>query len=195
MACAKLWPGLIISFHVRAWWFCKRFGLGAHKTSVKWVSHDYETPVAVINWKEARQAISSSGFLWNVILHKSMNMGILNSLRQSHIVWHYCDVIMSVMASQITSLKIVYSTVYSGADQRKLARVSHNQGYHLVCTWGQKWKFIYGPKNNWIWRSIDYSVWNQNIVELSLIFIELWHFEEVLYDEKFRRCGCYTMLI
>ena len=31
---------------------------------------------------------------------------------------HY-GVIMSVMASQITSLAIVYSTVYSGADQRK----------------------------------------------------------------------------
>ena len=52
-------------------------------------------------------------------------------------------------------------------------RVSHNQGYHLVCTWGQKWKFIYGPKNNRTWKSIDYSVWNQNIAELSLIFIEL----------------------
>ena len=33
--------------------------------------------------------------------------------------WHYNDVIMSAMASQITSLTIVYSTVYSGADQRK----------------------------------------------------------------------------
>ena len=32
---------------------------------------------------------------------------------------HYSDVIMGVMASQITSLTIVYSTVYSGADQRK----------------------------------------------------------------------------
>ena len=32
---------------------------------------------------------------------------------------HYGDVIMSVMTSQITSLTIVYSTVYSGADQRK----------------------------------------------------------------------------
>ena len=33
---------------------------------------------------------------------------------------HYDDdVIMSLMASQITSLMIVYSTVYSGADQRK----------------------------------------------------------------------------
>ena len=32
---------------------------------------------------------------------------------------HYDDVIMGTMASQITSLTIVYSTVYSGADQRK----------------------------------------------------------------------------
>ena len=32
---------------------------------------------------------------------------------------HYSDVIMSTMASQITSLAIVYTTVYSGADQRK----------------------------------------------------------------------------
>ena len=32
---------------------------------------------------------------------------------------HYDDIIMGAMASQITSLTIVYSTVYSGADQRK----------------------------------------------------------------------------
>ena len=32
---------------------------------------------------------------------------------------HYNDVIMSTMASQITSIAIVYSTVYSDADQRK----------------------------------------------------------------------------
>ena len=32
---------------------------------------------------------------------------------------HYSDVIMGAMASKITSLTIVYSTVYSGADQRK----------------------------------------------------------------------------
>ena len=33
--------------------------------------------------------------------------------------FHYNDVIVSAMASQITSLMIVYSTVYSGADQTK----------------------------------------------------------------------------
>ena len=34
-------------------------------------------------------------------------------------VFHYSDVIMSTMASQITSLTFVCSTVYSGADKRK----------------------------------------------------------------------------
>ena len=33
--------------------------------------------------------------------------------------YHYSGVIMGAMASQINSLTIVYSTVYSGADQRK----------------------------------------------------------------------------
>ena len=32
---------------------------------------------------------------------------------------HYNDVIMGAIASQITSITVVYSTVYSGADQRK----------------------------------------------------------------------------
>ena len=34
-------------------------------------------------------------------------------------IWHYKSVILSSMASQITSLTIVYSTVHLGADQRK----------------------------------------------------------------------------
>ena len=34
-------------------------------------------------------------------------------------LFHYNDVIMGAMASQITSLTMAYSTVYSGADQRK----------------------------------------------------------------------------
>ena len=36
-----------------------------------------------------------------------------------HFITHYDDVIMSLMASQITSLTIVYSASYSGVDQRK----------------------------------------------------------------------------
>ena len=46
---------------------------------------------------------------------------------------HYNDGIMSAMASQITSLTIVYSIVYSGADQRKhqsSASLAFVQGIH-----------------------------------------------------------------
>ena len=37
----------------------------------------------------------------------------------NEIIWHYIDVIMSAMASQITGVSIVCLTVCSGADQRK----------------------------------------------------------------------------
>ena len=49
-------------------------------------------------------------------------------------VWHYCDVIMGAVASQITNLMIVYSTVYSDADQRKhqsAASLAFVRGIHL----------------------------------------------------------------
>ena len=39
--------------------------------------------------------------------------------QSGEITLHYNDVIMGVIASQITSLSIVYSIVYSDADQRK----------------------------------------------------------------------------
>ena len=36
--------------------------------------------------------------------------------------FHYCDVIMGAMASQITILTIVYSFIHSGADQRSKSK-------------------------------------------------------------------------
>ena len=72
------------------------------------------------------------------------------SSRQQHFVWlvvcltclnidlgcltHNDDVTMSAMASQITSLKIVYSTVYSGTDQRK-----HQSSASLAFVRGIHW--------------------------------------------------------
>ena len=38
---------------------------------------------------------------------------------RSIVIWHYSDVIMGTIASQITSVSIVYLTVSTGADQRK----------------------------------------------------------------------------
>ena len=47
------------------------------------------------------------------------------------IINHYDDVIMTTIASQITSLTSVYSTVYSEADQRK-----HQSSASLAFVWG-----------------------------------------------------------
>ena len=44
---------------------------------------------------------------------------------------HYCDVIMGAIASQITSLTIVYSAVYSDVYQRK-----HQSSASLAFVWG-----------------------------------------------------------
>ena len=40
----------------------------------------------------------------------------------TYVSCHYSDVMMSAMASQITGVSIVYSTVCSGADQRKTSK-------------------------------------------------------------------------
>ena len=45
--------------------------------------------------------------------------------------YHYNEVTMTTMASQITSLTVVYSTVYSDADQRK-----HQSSASLASVWG-----------------------------------------------------------
>ena len=52
---------------------------------------------------------------------------------------HYGDVIMGAIASQITSLTIVYSTVYSGANQRK-----HQSAASLAFVW----RIHRGPVNS-----------------------------------------------
>ena len=44
---------------------------------------------------------------------------------------HYTDVIMTTIASQITSITVVYSTVYPDADQRK-----HQGSASLAFVWG-----------------------------------------------------------
>ena len=61
-------------------------------------------------WNEYNVVYQMSSFLLN-ILSVYCAYSILRN--------HYSDVIMGTAASQITSLTIVYSNVYSGSDQRK----------------------------------------------------------------------------
>ena len=59
---------------------------------------------------------------------------------------HYYDVIMGTIASQITSLTIICSTVYSDADQRK-----HQSSASLAFVWGiHRDRWI--PRTNGQWR-------------------------------------------
>ena len=62
---------------------------------------------------------------------------------------HYGDVIMGAIASQITSLTIAYSTVYSDADQRK-----HQSSASLAFVWGiQRWP-VNSPHNGPVSRKM-----------------------------------------
>ena len=75
---------------------------------------------------------------------------------------HYGDVIMGVIASQITSVTIVYSTVYSDADQRK-----HQSSASLAFVWG----IHRGPVNSpHKWPVKNVSIWWRHH-EMSLT----WH--------------------
>ena len=51
------------------------------------------------------------------------------------LIIHYNDAIMSAMASQITSLTIVYSIVYSGADQRNHQSSVSLTFVRRICRW------------------------------------------------------------
>ena len=59
-------------------------------------------------WVRSRSARDAESFSWHDVI---ISLQVTSS--------HYCDVVMGAMASQITSLTIVYSIVHSGADQRK----------------------------------------------------------------------------
>ena len=75
---------------------------------------------------------------------------------------HYIDVIMSAMASQITSFTIVYSTVYLGADQRK------HQSFVSLALWGEFTGDRWIPRTKGQWRRKCFhwmtSSWLVNVV-------------------------------
>ena len=66
-----------------------------------------------------RHRNESGRFLCGMEILKCLSDGSVNGLSSVLSQARYNDVIMCAMASQITSLTIVHSTIYSGADQRK----------------------------------------------------------------------------
>ena len=68
-------------------------------------------------------------------------------------LWHYSDIIMSMMASEITSLMIVYSTIYLGANQRK-----HQSSASLAFVRGiHRWLVISLHKGPVMWKMFPFD--------------------------------------
>ena len=78
--------------------FYAQYGRGLQKEA-----HGAEQRVCIFSGDAMFQNVSVLGNLWTCGTSRC----------------HYSDVMMGAMASEIPSLTIVYSTVYSGADQRK----------------------------------------------------------------------------
>ena len=94
------------------------------KTS-KDIFFSWATPLAPsIDWDRWQWYAIYGSHPLETNLHSRSSLGVLhtdessNSLDQCRSI-HYSDVIMDTIASRITILTIVYSTVYSGADHRK----------------------------------------------------------------------------
>ena len=74
-----------------------------------------------------------TGILWGELTLPFLTVGFASQSARKAESYHYGDVIMGAIASQITSLTIVYSTVYSDADQRKhqsFASLAFVRGIH-----------------------------------------------------------------
>ena len=84
-----------------------------------------------------RQTSAPNGCYWRRWRHRSLDH--CHSKFWGECTYHYDDVAMSLMSSQITSLTIVYSTAYLGADQRK-----HQSSASLAFVRGIHW----GPVNS-----------------------------------------------
>ena len=88
----------------------------------------------------------------------------LNNLK-----WHhYIDVIMTTMVSQITSLMVVYSTVYSDADQRK-----HQSSPSLASVWGiHRSRWI--PRTKGQLRGKGFHLMTSSCFLVSRLIFERW---------------------
>ena len=97
---------------------------------------------------------------------------------------HYNDVTMSVIASQITSLTIVYSTVYSGADKKNRSSAS------LAFVWGiHRDRWIPRTKGQLRGKCLHFMTSSCDGVALGNRSCEFCS-ENVLEDEYHFICSC-----
>ena len=97
------------------------------------------------------------------------SLRFMNVLNFVMVPIHYSDIIMGTMMSQITSLTIVYSIIYSGADQRKhqsSTSLAFVQGIHRRPVNSlHKW-----PVTRKMFPFDDVIMWNPNLMAMSFHF-------------------------
>ena len=87
-------------------------------------------------------------------------------------LWYYNDVIIGVIASQITSLAIVYSAVYSDADQRK----HHSSGSLAFVRRIHRWPVNFPHKWPVTRKMFDDVIMNSpNVWCQSQLWLRWWH--------------------
>ena len=84
----------------------------------------------LINWKHDDQD--------KELFHPSSDSKFDTLSMQTYLIYHYSDVMIGTIASQITSLTILYLTVCSGADQRKHQNSSSRAFVRGVHRWPVK---------------------------------------------------------
>ena len=87
--------------------------------------------IVQIVWQDNKADSRFAPSQWETVLLCNDISHWLGPSLESALKSHYNDVIMGAIASQVTSFTIVYSIVYSGADQRK-----HQSSGSLAFVWG-----------------------------------------------------------
>ena len=85
-----------------------------------WTTHKFASSAIPVPQVVSKGGTELSGWIQSLNLTNKIIITQINKFSRQKIPGiHYDDVIMGTIASQITSLTIVYPTVYSDADQRK----------------------------------------------------------------------------
>ena len=125
-------------------------------------------------WKESICITKSHPVLEHALAQDVVVQMSLGWLPRSHMetfLSHYNDVIMSAMASQISSIPIVCSTVGSGADQRK-----HQSSASLAFARGIHRSPVNSPHKGPVWRKMipfDDVITVKYILSLSLLCLDI----------------------
>ena len=118
--------GLCIIYHMSV--SLNSFHFERGKRLKEWLSDQYWNPVHISKCHKYQQERRLDVFVV-VDLHFPLGLSAYIGYWDVWIVYvrlpHYGDVMMGAMASLITSLTIVYSTVYSGAGQRNIKATHH----------------------------------------------------------------------